>query len=87
VGEWRSAWPAVECSKSVAAAAPGGERDGARVDLLRRGPRGGWGFALCALGWRWWPGGMGVAWFGSLEAGACDPAAGLHLHPAQYGLR
>lgn len=68
------------------AAAAGGERDGARVDLLRRGPRGGWVLRFApsdgggaVVGW-----GL-LAWFGSLEAGACDPAPGLH--PAQCGLR
>ena len=62
VEEGRSAWPAVECSKSEAAAA-GGERERARVDFLRRGPRDDWSFAHCALGWRWGLGLLGLeAW-------------------------
>jgi hypothetical protein len=65
VGEGRSAWPAVECRKSEAAAAAGGEREEARVDYLRRGPRGGWSFALCALGWRW---GWGLLGLEALES-------------------
>ena len=65
MGEGRSAWPAVECSKSEAAAA-GGERERARVDFFAAGTSG-W-LKFCALRPRVEVEvGVGVAWFGSLE--------------------